>query len=90
MRRSEKRAIAQRTSAPGRQAAGTVVWFNNEKGFGFIRPDGETGERGTVFVHFSEICMEGHKYLLERQAVTFTLVQTDKGLSAKDVVPILM
>ncbi len=63
-------------------AEGTVKWFSNEKGYGFIeRGDGE----GDVFVHFSAIGGEGYKSLSEGQRVSFEVVQGDKGLQAADV-----
>ena len=62
-------------------AEGTVKWFNNEKGFGFIsQPDGED-----VFVHFSAITMEGYKSLDEGQAVEFEVTQGPKGKQASNV-----
>jgi cold shock protein len=65
-------------------AEGTVKWFSNEKGYGFIeRPEGED-----VFVHFSAITMEGYKSLQEGQRVEFEVVQGDKGLQAANVSPI--
>jgi CspA family cold shock protein len=65
-------------------AEGTVKWFSNEKGYGFIeRPEGED-----VFVHFSAITMEGYKSLQEGQRVQFEVVQGDKGLQAANVSPI--
>jgi CspA family cold shock protein len=66
-------------------AQGTVKWFSNEKGYGFIeRGDGEED----VFVHFSAIAMEGYKTLTEGQRVEFEVVQGDKGLQAANVVAI--
>ena len=62
-------------------AQGTVKWFSNEKGYGFIRP--EEGE--DVFVHFSAISGEGYKSLQEGQRVEFEVVQGDKGLQAANV-----
>ena len=63
-------------------AEGTVKWFSNEKGYGFIeRGDGE----GDVFVHFSAIAGEGYKSLTEGQRVSFEVVQGDKGPQASDV-----
>jgi cold shock protein len=60
---------------------GTVKWFSPEKGFGFIsREDGED-----LFVHHSEIKMEGFRTLAEGQAVQFEITQTDKGLQASNV-----
>jgi CspA family cold shock protein len=62
---------------------GTVKWFDDAKGFGFI--DQEFGE--DVFVHYSEIQVEGYKSLDEDQEVEFELEETDKGLSAVNVIP---
>ncbi len=60
---------------------GTVKWFSNRKGFGFIvRPSGED-----VFVHFSAINVEGFRTLAEGQEVSYELVRSDKGFQAKDV-----
>ena len=60
---------------------GTVKWFNNSKGFGFIeRQDGED-----VFVHFNQIRGDGYKSLADGQAVEFTVVKGDKGFQAEDV-----
>lgn len=61
---------------------GVVKWFNDSKGFGFIQQ--ENGE--DVFVHFSAIQGEGFKTLTEGQAVTFDVVQGNKGLQAANVV----
>jgi len=60
---------------------GTVKWFNDDKGFGFIEREG--GE--DVFVHFSSIRGEGYKSLDEGQKVEFTLGQGQKGPQALDV-----
>jgi CspA family cold shock protein len=66
----------------GRELAeGTVKWFSNEKGYGFIQQDG--GE--DVFVHFSEIQADGYKTLNEGQRVEFDVVQGNKGLQASGV-----
>jgi len=61
---------------------GTVKWFNEAKGFGFITP--EDGGKD-VFVHFSEIQAEGFKVLTEGQAVTFNVEIGPKGLQATRV-----
>ncbi|MEJ2178712.1 MAG: cold-shock protein [Gammaproteobacteria bacterium] len=60
---------------------GTVKWFNESKGFGFISQ--ETGE--DVFVHFRSIVGDGFKTLTEGQEVKFDIEQGDKGLSATNV-----
>ena len=62
--------------------SGTVKWFNESKGFGFI--EREQGE--DVFVHFRSIRGEGFKTLSEGQKVEFTLTQGEKGPQADDVV----
>ena len=63
------------------RAAGTVKWFNNAKGFGFI-----TQEQGDdVFVHFRSIQGEGYKTLDEGQQVEFNLTQGPKGFQAEEV-----
>ena len=60
---------------------GTVKWFSNEKGYGFIsRPDGED-----VFVHFSAIEMDGFRTLTEGQEVEFDIVDGPKGKQAANV-----
>ena len=63
-------------------ASGTVKWFNEAKGFGFISQEG--GE--DVFVHFSAIQMDGFKTLAEGQVVEFEVKAGDKGLHAANVV----
>jgi cold shock protein len=62
-------------------AEGTVKWFSNEKGYGFIEREGGDD----VFVHFSAIAMDGYKSLTEGQRVSFEVVQGDKGLQAANV-----
>jgi CspA family cold shock protein len=69
------------TFKEGALAQGTVKWFSNEKGYGFI----EREEGDDVFVHFSAINMEGYKTLTEGQRVEFEIVQGDKGLQAANV-----
>ena len=63
-------------------AEGTVKWFSNEKGYGFIEREGGDD----VFVHFSAIAMEGFKTLTEGQRVEFEVVQGPKGAQAANVV----
>ena len=64
-------------------ASGTVKWFKDDKGYGFI-----TGEDGVdVFVHFSAIQAEGFKSLSEGQKVSYDVQQGPKGLQAANVRP---
>ena len=64
---------------------GTVKWFNDSKGFGFLtRDDGQKD----VFVHFSAIQGDGFKSLVEGQKVEFDVVDSDKGPAAENVVPV--
>ena len=60
---------------------GTVKWFSNEKGFGFIEREGGDD----VFVHFTAINTEGYKSLTEGQKVEFEVVQGPKGAQAANV-----
>ena len=63
------------------RATGTVKWFDNAKGYGFIqRPEGED-----VFVHYRAIRGDGYKTLQEGQQVQFNIVKGQKGLQAEDV-----
>lgn len=61
---------------------GTVKWFNNAKGFGFILPE-EGGE--DLFAHYSSIEMDGYKTLKAGQAVTFEIMQATKGKHATHI-----
>lgn len=60
---------------------GTVKWFNNEKGYGFI----EYGDLEDIFVHYSAILKDGYKTLNEGDIVDFKLIETAKGLQANEV-----
>ena len=68
-------------SEQNNRVTGTVKWFNNRKGYGFIAQEG--GE--DVFVHHSAIVMEGYRTLVEGERVEFTLEHGEKGLAASDV-----
>jgi CspA family cold shock protein len=65
-------------------ARGTVKWFNDQKGFGFITP----AEGGSdVFVHYSAVTGSGFRSLTEGQEVEFEIEQSPKGPAARNVVP---
>ena len=64
---------------------GTVKWFNDSKGFGFIEPEGG-GE--DVFAHFSAVQMEGFRTLKQGSRVSFELVQGPKGHMAQNIRPV--
>jgi CspA family cold shock protein len=64
-------------------ARGTVKWFNESKGYGFIEQEGGGKD---VFVHYSAISGDGFKTLREGQAVEFEVVQDPKGLKAANVI----
>ena len=66
-------------------AQGTVKWFNAEKGYGFITPDGGGAD---VFAHFSAIQMSGYRALEENQRVQFEIVQGQKGPQADNIRPL--
>ena len=64
---------------------GTVKWFNAEKGFGFITPDGGGPD---VFAHFSAIAADGYRSLDENQRVSFEVTQGAKGPQATNIRPV--
>jgi cold shock protein len=66
-------------------ATGTVKWFNDSKGYGFIAPD-DGGK--DLFVHFSSISGSGFKTLVEGAKVTYEAREGQKGPEATDVVPV--
>lgn len=62
-------------------AEGTVKWFSDQKGYGFI----EQEDGRDIFVHYSSITMSGFKKLIEGDRVTFEIEETDRGPVAKNV-----
>lgn len=66
-------------------AAGTVKWFNDAKGFGFIEPDGGGAD---VFAHFSAVQMDGFRTLKQGGRVEYELVQGPKGDLAQNIRPV--
>ena len=66
-------------------ATGTVKWFNDAKGFGFITPDNGSKD---VFVHHTAIAAQGFRTLSEGQDVEFEIVQGQKGPAAQNVRPV--
>jgi CspA family cold shock protein len=72
----------QKEVVMGEKVEGTVKWFNDSKGFGFIEQQGGKD----VFVHFSAIQGEGRKTLHEGQKVTMEVVQAERGPQAENVV----
>lgn len=66
------------------QITGTVKWFNEKKGYGFLQQNNGPD----VFVHFRAITGDGFKTLKEGQNVSFIITTSDKGLTAENVIPI--
>ena len=64
---------------------GTVKWFNDAKGFGFIKPDAGGDD---LFAHFSQIRADGFKSLQENQRVSFDVVEGPKGQQAANITPL--
>jgi CspA family cold shock protein len=82
--RSDSSSAIQKPGNTNKMEQGTVKWFNDAKGFGFIsRQNGED-----VFVHYSAINSSGFKSLQEGQAVQFNVVKGPKGWQAADVQPL--
>lgn len=67
--------------------AGTVKWFNDAKGFGFIEPEGGGPD---VFAHFSAVQMEGFRTLKQGSRVEYEMVQGPKGSLAQNIRPALV
>lgn len=68
----------------GEVVKGTVKWFNDKKGYGFITVEGQDD----VFVHFQEIQSEGFKSLKQGEEVEFEIVDGEKGKQAKTVIKV--
>jgi CspA family cold shock protein len=81
LRRSAPRALGSEREEDT-LAEGIVKWFSNEKGYGFIQPDGGDDD---VFVHYSQVQADGYKTLAEGQRVAFEVVQGAKGPHASEV-----
>ena len=64
---------------------GTVKWFNDSKGFGFITPDAGGDD---LFAHFSQIRGDGFKSLKENQKVTYEATKGPKGMQASNITPV--
>lgn len=62
---------------------GKVLWFNDDKGYGFV----QAGDK-EVFVHHSNVVMEGHRTLFENQLVEFDVIATERGAQAVKVTPV--
>jgi len=79
----EYRPAVQTNALKGEEmATGTVKWFNDAKGYGFITPDDGSED---LFAHFSAINMAGFKTLKEGQKVSFDVVQGPKGKQASNI-----
>lgn len=63
-------------------ATGKVKWFNNAKGYGFVRPDSGGDD---LFVHYSYICMDGYKSLKAGQLISYEVREAPKGLHAMNI-----
>jgi cold shock protein len=65
--------------------SGTVKWFNNAKGYGFILSSDGVSD---IFAHYSAITMDGYKTLKAGQEVTYDLIEGEKGLHATNITPV--
>ena len=81
--KSDQDIIKLQSNIMSETVSGTVKWFNDAKGYGFISQEGGKD----VFVHYSAIQSEGHKTLQEGQAVTMKVTDGAKGPQAEDVTP---
>ena len=72
------------TNSPSKMTKGTVRWFNDAKGYGFVTPNDRPLD---VFAHYSAIVSDGFKTLREGQPVTFELVEGPKGPQAFNIIP---
>lgn len=68
----------------GERFQGTVKFFSNERGYGFLLLN-DRAEEGEYFVHFTSILVEGYKTLTQGQKVSFELKETEKGIQAVEV-----
>ena len=82
--RHPKTPVNYHESNMSEQVEGTVKWFNDEKGFGFI----EQSDGRDVFVHYSAIIGDGRRTLIEGQKVMMEITQTEKGPQAENVSPV--
>ncbi|ADU91017.1 cold-shock protein [Taylorella equigenitalis] len=71
-------------SSNSNRVTGTVKWFNDTKGFGFVTPEGSNED---LFIHFSSIQMEGFKTLKENQKISFEITEGPKGKQAINIQP---
>ncbi|KGK34044.1 cold-shock protein [Taylorella equigenitalis] len=71
-------------SSNSNRVTGTVKWFNDTKGFGFVTPEGSNED---LFIHFSSIQMEGFKTLKENQKISFEITEGPKGKQAINTQP---